>query len=700
MVTQLTRVLTAGLLLVPAVVRADKKIDDTVAKAIGQLEKNRDAKDEPLKNADKLAKDPGAESQLGAARIYVAVGKLDEAKKAAAKAVEVSASGTPELRAQALSYLSAVELRAGAGKDALAHAQEAAKLSQLPEILANLANAQSRVSDPSALKTSEDLVKAAPTSAAAHSAHGTALAASGKYDEAIAELTKALELDPKDYNTQVAKARVLVDAGRGADAEIEAKKATTLDPNQGEGFAVLGAAMLLKDPSSASAAVNEAVNGSFLTPGSAYIQYTVGRIHEAAGNIGPAGTAYEAAKTIDPSLAKAQARLIQMKLWKGDVAGAATEAQQLAENQPNDGDAQLVYGRILLRNKKDFASAIVPLERAVQRLPNDADAHSLLGEAYTANRQSQDALDQFKRATELNPASPEIARSYGMLLGLNKQAAQGIAVLEKLVRTPGYKDPLGYVALGLLYKNVEPARPADSVAAYKKAIELDPKNISAQLGLAWALHSAKNWPEAIAAFEKTATLEPKLAGEANLGSAWSQYFATVEAKSKDMAKTQEAYAKAKATLPASDPRPARLLSSIERYLKAGQAEDKPVKVERQAAEEKPDLGAVVRQAAGSAGSARAAAVRSLGGFGAEAVQYLVPYLSDSSLRVRTSAAKALGAVGAPAASAVRFLQDQGDKSRERVMLPPAGVKVTAEDMMAERELQDACQEAVRKINGK
>jgi hypothetical protein len=34
------------------------------------------------------------------------------------------------------------------------------------------------------------------------------------------------------------------------------------------------------------------------------------------------------------------------------------------------------------------------------------------------------------------------------------------------------------------------------------------------------------------------------------------------------------------------------------------------------------------------------------------------------------------------------------------MLPPPGVKVTAEDVLAERELQEACQEAIRRISGR
>jgi tetratricopeptide (TPR) repeat protein len=699
MVTKLTRFLTAGVLLLPAVARADKKIDDTVAKAIGQLEKNRDAKDEPLKNAEKLAKDGASnpEALLGAARIYLAVGKLDEAKKEAAAAAGIP-SAPPELHAQALSQLASIELRAGAGKDALDHAQEAAKLSQTPEVMATLASAQARVGDPNALRTAEDVVKAAPASAAAHGAHGRALAAAGKYDEAIAEFTKALELDPRDYNAQVAKATVLVDAGRGADAEVEARKATTLDPNQGEGFAALGAAMLLKEPKNASAAVNEAVNGSFLTPGSAYIQYTVGRIHEAAGNLGPAGAAYEAAIRIDPGLAKARARLIQMQIWKGDVVGATAEAQKLAESQPNDGDAQLMYG-ILLLKKSAYADALVPLERAAQRLPRNADAHAALGTTYQYNRQSQDALAEYKQAVELAPANIEYQTTYGLLLGVNKQYAPGIAVLEKVVHTPDYKDAAGYINLGWLYRNAEPPRAQESVAAYRKAVAVDPKSGAAQLGLSWAQYTAKNWTEAIKEFDKTALLDPKLAGEASLASAWSEYWATVDAKSKDMSKARLAADKAKAKLGTADPRPARLVASIERFEKAGQAEERTVKVER-TQEDKPDLATLVQKATSGPASGRALAIRGMGSLGAEAVPYLIQYLQDGNLHVRTAAAKSLGAVGAPASKAVTYLQQEGDKSRERVMLPAAGTTMKAEDVLAERELQEACQEAVRKISGK
>lgn len=700
MVTLLRRVLTVALLALPVLVYADKKVDETVAKALGQLEKNRENTTDPITAADKLAKEAtSVDSQLGAARIYAHAGKLDEGLAAARKASELSASATPEVRAQILNQLAALELRVGTSKDALAHAQEAAKLSQAPEILATLVRAQVKVSDPNAQKTAEDLVAAAPTNAAAHDAHGRALAQAGKLDEALAEYAKAQELDPKDPLPLAHQAMALADAGRGVDAEAAARRAIALDPNQPEGFATLAAALLVKDPKSPTAAATQVAQAIFLAPNSAYVQYTAARCYEAGGNLGPAAEAYKKASLADPGFTKARVGLIQMRYWRGEVDAAAAEAAKLVEDQPNDTDAQLLYGRILVR-KNDYVGALEPLERAVPHLPKNADAHALLGTVYQYNHQTQDAVAEYKQAVELAPANLDYQSTYGLLLGVSHQTAQGIAILEKVVHTPGYKDAAGFINLGWLYRNAEPPRALDSVAAYKKALELDPKSAAAALGLGWAQYTAKNWADAIAAFAQSAQLEPKLAGEANLASAWCQYWATVDAKSKDMTKARQAFDKAKQSLPANDPRPGKLLASIDRFEKAGQAEERSVKVEK-TPEEKPDLATVVAQANAANGPAKVAAIRAMGSFGADAVQYLVDYLiRDPSLRVRTAAARSLGTVGAPAQKAVTYLQQKMNESREFIMLPPAGVKVTAEDVVAHRELQEACQEAIRRITGK
>jgi hypothetical protein len=98
---------------------------------------------------------------------------------------------------------------------------------------------------------------------------------------------------------------------------------------------------------------------------------------------------------------------------------------------------------------------------------------------------------------------------------------------------------------------------------------------------------------------------------------------------------------------------------------------------------------------------RAKSARQMAAVGAPAVEYLTPVLtSDGSLIVRTAAAKALGAIGGAAKSACPYLQQEAEKSRNRVMLPAQGVNMKVEEMMAERDLQEACAEASRKICGR
>jgi tetratricopeptide (TPR) repeat protein len=670
MVTALTRALTIGVLLLPGLLLADKKVDDTVAKAIGQIDKDRENIDEPLKNAEKLAKDQTAEAQLGASRIYLRAGKLDLAAATAKKAVELSASAAPEVRAQALDQLAQLELRISNGKDALAHAQEAAKLAQTPDILATLARAQAKVKDPEAVDTADKLVKANPTSAAAYDALGRAQAAMGKYDEADAAFKKAVELDPKLYRAHLHRAQALVEAGKGTEAEVEARAATELDKNQPEGWSVLGQALLLKDPKNWQAAIVQAQQGAFLSPESPYTQAVVGQIFQAAGNAQQSAEAYKRALAVDPSNAKARVGLITAQVWRKEWDAATAEAAKLAEEQPNDGESQAIYGQLLIQ-KGDFASALEPLERAVKFLPGSAKAHALLAQGYERNHQNADAVREWEQAMKLEPGNRDWQLHY----------------YERLANTMRASDP---------------PKPQEAIAAYKKLLELDPKNATAQVGLGWSYYLAKDWQNAIAAFNAGAQAEPKLAGAAKYGIASATFQATVATKSKDTAAVRQAVDAAAAALPAGDPNIVKLKTSLERYEKAGEA----VAVEHQQQpveehEKGPDLGALAQDLSSNSAATRAKAARQLGGLGAPAVEYLTPVLTrDNSLIVRTAAAKALGAIGGAAKSACPYLQQESDKSRNRVMLPAQGVTMKGDEMMAERELQEACMDASRKICGK
>ncbi len=109
------------------------------------------------------------------------------------------------------------------------------------------------------------------------------------------------------------------------------------------------------------------------------------------------------------------------------------------------------------------------------------------------------------------------------MLGQAGELEEGLAVLQKVTSTPGYKDAAGWVNLGWIYRNMN--RADESIAAYKKGLELDPKQEQAALGLGWAYSYTKKYDEAIKAYEQSIQIDAKEATpDATIGIAWSYFF--------------------------------------------------------------------------------------------------------------------------------------------------------------------------------
>jgi tetratricopeptide (TPR) repeat protein len=614
------------LLLLPASARSESKVDQTVRKAVELIDKGK--VDEALQSIEKLQKETGAEAQLGVSKVLTRAGKLDEALAAARKSTE-SPSSPAELRGQALAQLAALELRVGSSRDALAHAQEATKLSTAPETQATYIRAWARTRDPAAIAEAESLVKAAPTNAAAHDALGRALAADERFDEADAAFARAIALDPKLYRARLHRVMAKVDAGKGAEAETLALELTKLDKNQPEGWVMLGAALITRDPEKWQAAIDPAQQGVFLAPHSPYAQYWVGRIFEAAKNPQESEAAYKHAVEADPLFAKARIALIRYQPKK-DV--AATDATALIEELPLDPEVQLFGGKTLLQ-AGDYAGALEPLERAAARRPKNPEANAMLGDAYRANRQYAQASEVYKRAIALAPGNPEYERLYGLCLAAAKKCGEAAPLLEKAARA-----------------------------------------------------------------------QPAQAGEAYFVLGWCQYQVGRDANNKDMVlQAKENGLKAKSKLPPDDMRGLRLVNMTDDFLSnrrrlAGTPPPPPVK------EGSCDLAALYKEAIGGSEGARVRAIRKMVCAGDDAVKYLVSYLGDSSLAIKTAGAKALTGVGAPAREACPQLTAQIEEVQNKSFLGDTKKNLSSEDeakvMLRRREFVDAAREAKAKIGCK
>jgi len=638
--------------MIAAPVLADKKLDDAVARAEQQLQRGHP--EEGVKTLQRLNdQTPSAEAAVALARFQWKTGDAEGAAKNATKAVELSASAAPNVRSEVLATVSGLTLRRGSGKEALSQAQEAVKAQETSAALAALARAQVRTQQGvAALQSAEKAVQAGASSATAQEAHGEALLAVGRNAEADAAFRKALQLDPKLADAQVGLSQALLAEKKHAEAVAEARKATESDPRSGEAFAALGTAILAENSKSWSDAIAQAQQGAFVSPTSPVVQVAVGKIFEAGGNFDQAVSSYRRALEADPGYAPARVALVQGQVRRGDVDAALPEVQKLAAEAPENGEAQLMLGRILAQ-KGDLVNAVGPLEKAAKALPNSAEAQALAGYAFLNTRQPDDALTAYKRAVELDRKNVDYRSNYGLLLGVAGKNDEAAAELKKVIATPGYNDVAAHANLGYVYRTMKPPRTEEAIAAYRKAMAIDPKNEQATLGLARSLFNANRFDEAIEMYRKTIQLEPKFAGEADLGIAWSYTF------KKDLPQARATLAKAKSELAPGDPRVAQVAENIDKVEK-GQQADAAAAVAAQATTEVapgPSVNSLGGTLQRGGPSARRAAARDLARFGGDAVQHLLyAAVNDKDWDVREAAIQSLGQIGPPARAAVPQLQ--------------------------------------------
>ena len=625
---------------------AQSKLDQAIAKADEQLVKGKP--EDAVKTLTKAAAEAGAEGQIALARLHERIGDIEAAARVYEQA---KGSATGAARADALAAVANFTLRRGKATDALAIAKQAVEAGATPASLAAMARAQVRTDDGlGALATADKAVAAGSGSAIAQIARGEALIAMGKNADAEAALRQAIQIDPKSALAYSRLARAQLALARPADAVASARKATELDDKFGEGFAVLGVAIVAENPKTWSDAIAQAQQGAFLDPDNPIVQGAVGKIFEANGQLEQAANAYRKALAADPAFGPARFALIQAELNRGNRDAAIAEAKKITSTGMSNADIERLIGEDAVR-REDYSGAIPFLEKATKGLPGNPDGWALLGRAYHANRRYDEAAEAYGKAVELAPQNANYRTTYGLILGLAGELEKGLAELQKVTSAPGYKDAVGWVNLGWIYRNINKA--PESIAAYQKALALDPKQEQAALGLGWAYQYTKEYDKAIAAYEQAMKIDPKDASaDANLGIAWCYFF-----------KRQVPEARAAMDKAAAAGRSVTQLKEnvdkLEKWIAEGHAvtEEQIAKAqeEQQAYEERAKKVEAADNASRSKNPAsRARAAHDLASLaGPSAVPSLIFLMqSDPNYDVRIAAAQALGSLGPAARSAL------------------------------------------------
>ena len=388
------------------------------------------------------------------------------------------------------------------------------------------------------------LLRLAPDHGGALHRLGMLCGATGRPDEAVALLARAVAKDPSSVAAHNDLGVALARKGRPQEALAHYARAAELAPGFAEAHNNLGNALIgLGRLDDAIASFERALAAR---PDFAEAHNNLGNALAALGRHAEALAHYEEAARLKPDMIEAH--------LNGGIACAALDRpeqsmiryERALALQPEHPDAHAGLGKALARLER-HGEALRHFERALVARPDWPDGHNRLGNALAALGRYDEAMEHYRRAIALRPELVEARNNLGNVLvalhrpeeaieqyrgALGGAAADPAAIsyqaynnlggaLMALRRTEEAKDAFEK-ALALGPAGAEHAhnlgaalaamdRPEDALAHYRSALAAKPDFAQAHSNLGSALVDLNRPEEALACFAQALALDPRLA---------------------------------------------------------------------------------------------------------------------------------------------------------------------------------------------
>jgi len=163
----------------------------------------------------------------------------------------------------------------------------------------------------------------------------------------------------------------------------------------------------------------------------------------------------------------------------GKSGEAAAIYQKILDIKPDHVEALHLYSTIAI-SKEDWGLATNLIQRAIAAAPNMAFLHANLGLAYRRSGQTQNAINSYMRAIELDPSAIDVFIYFGSLLGECKLFDEAIQIYKKIIEL-NENIPEAYLGLGIIYLSQSLHQKA--VEAFSLALKLKSDYLDAMNGL-------------------------------------------------------------------------------------------------------------------------------------------------------------------------------------------------------------------------
>ena len=346
------------------------------------------------------------------------------------------------------------------------------------------------------------------------STEAIALEQQGKLAEATEAWRAVIKQHPQDAGAYASLGVVLSRQQRYPEAAAAYKKALALNPklpgiplNLGLAEFKQGKFHAAIQPLTAAVAANPKDPQPRTLLGISY--YGDKQFAKAAENLRLAAQA-------DPANTELQQMLAQSCLWARQYQCALDGFREIVRTQPDSASAHILMGEALDGTGKT-PEAIVEFQKAAQASPREPNVHFGLGFLYWKQHDYDKAKPEFETELANDPKNAQAAAYLGdteLKLGNRKEAT---AFLNQAIQLRS-DVRIAYIDLGVLA--AEEKKYEDAVAAFRKAIALDPNEPDAHYRLSQAYKALGRTAEAEKEFklvqrlhqQSDTNLTPKMSG--------------------------------------------------------------------------------------------------------------------------------------------------------------------------------------------
>jgi tetratricopeptide (TPR) repeat protein len=317
-----------------------------------------------------------------------------------------------------------------------------------------------------------------------------------------AELKKAIALDPKSVNAKLLLVAFYSKAGRWAEAEQAARDAIATDPN--DVAARQGQAQVYLLQGNQAKAEEVLRQSSAELAGDPQGAQLLAAYYERSGQNDKAKTEYARLADKYPKNLSVQEAYVRALIRAKDYSTAQTAVARLLKSNPKDAQIQALHGIVLLNDGK-AGDAVNVLAAAAKDYPNDGFIQYWLGKSALAKGDNALAETSFQHAVQINSSAVDALEQLGGL-AVRRNDMNLLADVSGKMIAAAPKAPQGYVWRAITEGNR--GEPDQAEADLRTAIALAPKDPTASIELGRLMFEQKRGPAAEALFEQALQADP------------------------------------------------------------------------------------------------------------------------------------------------------------------------------------------------